>query len=187
MNLPALVLAAGASTRLGFPKQAVRVEGEPLLRRTARMALAAGFDPVTVVLGAARTSLAPLLDGLPLRILDNPHWAEGMASSLRVGVANLPPEAEGLLVLVCDQVRLDPSVLGELREAFHRNPQRPAACVYGGRRGVPAIFPNSAFGALAALKGDGGARALLREGAVSEVPWPEGKMDLDVPRDMELI
>jgi molybdenum cofactor cytidylyltransferase len=179
--LPALLLAAGASRRLGRPKQLERIDGEPLLRRAARAALEAGFHPVLVVLGSERERVLGALEGLDVAPVFNPLWEEGMASGLRLGVAALPPGAAGVLLLVCDQVALDPGILRRLRAAFDEHPERPAACAYGGTVGVPAILPSASFPALALLRGDTGARALLRTGAISQVPWPEGVQDLDGP------
>lgn len=182
MSLPAVVLAAGASRRLGYPKQLVEVEDQPLVRRAAQAALEAGFAPVRVVLGCRADEVALALAGLPVACLRNPAWEEGMASSLRAGLQGLP-EASGVLLLVCDQVALAPSVLVQLREAFEAAPDRPAACAYGGVVGIPALFPSAWWPRLEALRGDQGARALLREAQVTPVPWPDGERDLDSPLD----
>lgn len=179
MSLPALILASGASRRLGFPKQLVQIEGETLLHRTARVALESGFAPVIVVLGSGRETLEPLVADLPVRVVRNPDWEAGMTTSIRAGLREVPPEAEGLALLVCDQVRLDGDVLRRLRVAFQATPSRPAACTYEGVVGVPALIPAADFPRLATLTGDTGARALLRGRPVSEVTWPEGALDLD--------
>ena len=182
MSLPALLLAAGASRRLGRPKQLERIDGEPLVRRAARAALEAGFHPVLVVLGSERERVQSALEGLDVVPVFNPLWEEGLASGLRLGVAALPTDAAGVLLLVCDQVALEAGVLRRLRTTFDEHPDRPAACAYGGTVGVPALLPRALFPALAALQGDRGARDLLREGAISPVPWPEGVQDLDGPQ-----
>lgn len=179
MSLPAVILAAGASRRLGRPKQSVEVDGEALLHRTARAALEAGLAPVFIVLGAGVKALEPLVADLPVEVLRNPHWEEGMSSSIRVGLEALPPTANALLLMVCDQIRLKATVLEQLIQAFHASPTHPAACFYEGALGVPAIFPRSAFAELAALRGDKGARLLLKQPGVTSVAWPEGKLDLD--------
>lgn len=179
MKLAAVVLAAGASRRLGRPKQLEPVGGEPLLRRAARCALEAGYHPVRVVLGAVPEA-ARTLDGLRVETCQNEDWTEGMASSIRLGTRDLPPDTEGVLLLVCDQVALEPGVLTRLREAFEACPNRPAACTYQGLPGVPALFPAQALPNLQRLMGDQGARPLLRSGDVNLVPWAEGAQDFDV-------
>ena len=89
MRSAALVLAAGSSSRLGRPKQLVVVDGEPLLRRTVRIAGEAGFAPIYVVLGAEQEGCRAALAGLDVAIVDNPQWSEGMGSSLRQGIEEL--------------------------------------------------------------------------------------------------
>ncbi len=182
MSLPAVILAAGASRRLGRPKQRVEVGGESLLHRAARAALGAGLAPVIIVLGAE--ALEPLVADLPVEIVRNRHWEEGMASSIRAGLEALPPTADALLLMVCDQIRLDAPLLRRLIQAFQASPNRPAACAYEDTLGVPAIFPRSAFTELAALRGDRGARLLLKQRDVTPLPWSEGKLDLD---DLEAV
>lgn len=179
MSLPAVILAAGASRRLGRPKQSVEVDGEALLHRAARAALEAGLDPVFIILGAGVEALEPLIANLPVEVIPNPHWEEGMSSSIRVGLQAIPPTARAVVLLVCDQIHLEAAVLERLIQAFHASPTHPAACFYEGTLGVPAIFPCSAFAELTALRGDKGARLLLRQPGVTPVAWPEGKLDLD--------
>lgn len=185
MKLPALILAAGASRRLGCPKQAVRVAGEPLVHRAARAALEAGFAPVRVVFGCRHEELAPLVADLPVEVVINEGWEEGMAASIRAGLEALPEDAAGVALLVCDQVHLEAEVLQRLRQAFASAPLRPAACVYQERRGVPAILPAQAFPLLRLLRGDQGARDHLRGSDLSLIPWPEGAIDLDDPNGLQ--
>ncbi len=179
MSLPAIILAAGASRRLGWPKQSVEVDGESLVHRAARAALEAGLDPVFIVLGAGAEALQPLVADLPVEIVPNRHWEEGMSSSIRVGLEALPPAARAVVLMVCDQIHLEATVLERLIQAFQASPTHPAACLYEGNLGVPAIFPRSAFAELAALRGDKGARLLLQQPGVTPVAWPEGRLDLD--------
>src|SRR5437868_1282596 len=101
-----LLLAAGASSRMGAPKQLLRYEGRTLLRRAAETALASVCRPVVVVLGAHAPQLQPELIGLPLRIVVNTHWEQGMGSSLRVGMETLlqepKAEIEAVVIMLCD-------------------------------------------------------------------------------------
>ena len=183
MNLAAILLAAGGSTRLGRPKQLLELEGEPMVRRCARLAMEAGFDPVLVVLGAGAEEIEPALAGLWVSVLHNAGWSEGLASSIRVGVAAVPGDRAGAAILLCDQPALSLGLLLDLRLAFESEASRPVACAYGGSAGIPAIFPRGDFRALAVLKGDRGAKALL--GEARTVPFPGGEADLDTPEDME--
>lgn len=192
-RVAAVVLAAGASTRLGQPKQLVRVKGESLLRRTVRLALGAGCTPVVVVLGFEAEAMRAELGGLApegaVRAVVFPEWAEGMGSSLRCGVEvvrRMEPLPDGLLVLVCDQPRLTEEHLRRLMEAHGASEAAVTASLYAGRMGVPAVFAGRIFGELAALRGDRGARELIRSQAAAAqgIPWPGGSVDLDTPEDL---
>ncbi|BDU76572.1 nucleotidyltransferase family protein [Mesoterricola sediminis] len=177
--MPAIILAAGASRRLGAPKQLARWQGETLLRRAVRAAAACA--PILVVTGHRADLMAQELAGLPVQLVPNPAWEEGMAASLRAGVAALPPGAPGALFLVCDQPAVDAALVDRLLAAWHG---APVACAYGGTRGVPALLPARDFPAVLALRGDRGARALLAAPDVVEVPFPEGTWDVDRPEDL---
>lgn len=185
--LPAVLLAAGGSRRLGRPKQLVRFQGETLVHRTARLVLEAGFAPVLVVIGAEREAVAAALADLPVTCVCNPEWATGLASSIRAGIARLPSGCAGVLLLVCDQVALTAAHLAALREAFRAAPGLPAASAYGGGLGIPALFPASLFPDLLRLQGDRGAKALLVPAAVRAVPFPDGSREVDTPGDLEAL
>lgn len=185
----AVVLAAGASVRLGEPKQLISIEGEALLRRSARMALEAGCSPVLVVLGSEAERMKPALAELPVSTAVNAEWPEGMGSSLRCGVGEIVKSSEAieaLLVLVCDQPRLSVEHLRDLVEK-HRSGGGPiTTSFYGGRAGVPAVFAREVFAELMEVEGDRGAREVIRRygDRVEKVAWPEGELDLDRPEDL---
>jgi len=184
----AVLLAAGASSRLGQPKQLVRIEGEPLLRRAVRMACEAGCDPVAVVLGYEAEWMRGALDGLAAMPVVNEEWREGIGSSLRFGVAaliGLDACPGNILVLVCDQVALSAELLrGLLR--IHGSDGSITATRYGGRLGVPAVFSSDFFPELLAVAGDRGAREILERHArqVRAVDFPGGELDLDTPEQL---
>lgn len=180
-RIAALILAAGSGRRMGGPKALLRVEGDTLLRRTARAALEAGCSPVVAVVGAWPAGL----DELDVQTLPNPGADEGMASSLRLGIAALPPDAQGVLVLAVDQPAVDAALLRDLLALADCDPERPAACAYAGTLGIPAVLPRRLFPDLLTLRGDRGAKAiLLREGA-APLPFPGGAADLDTPADLD--
>lgn len=184
MNLSALVLAAGASRRLGRPKQLLKLNGESLAHRAARLALEAGYLPVRVVLGAVDAELRMALQDLPVCLLENPDWAEGLATSLRRGVAEWGEQEAGLLVLACDQPALDVAILSDLARAFRIDPDRPVACAYGGGLGLPAVLPRRLAPELLQLRGDRGAKPLLIREKAQTVDFPRGLLDLDTPEDL---
>lgn len=184
----AIILAAGASTRLGRPKQLVEVEGESLLRRTTRLAIESGCSPVFVILGRDAASFLPELGDLEATALINEEWQSGMASSLQVGLKAVLA-GNGLpntMVLVCDQPQLDLALLQGLLTKHRSLRPSMTASQYGETLGVPAIFSKQIFGELLDLAGDQGARKILmrhRED-VSAVPFPGGGFDLDTPEDL---
>ena len=184
-RLAALVLAAGASSRLGQPKQLVRYRDELLLERAIRTAHEAGADPVFVVLGANYELMLEGLEGnvYEPRILINKAWATGMASSLRLGAAAAERAGvDDLLVLTCDQPAVTPDHLRRLVSVSKR--EHVVASYYGSRRGIPVLFPDFSFHALQELQGDAGARELLQDDAVLTVSLPGGELDLDTPDDL---
>jgi molybdenum cofactor cytidylyltransferase len=185
VSIAAVILAAGASTRMGRSKLLLEIEGEALIHRTARAALKVGCEPVVVVLGAEVEALEEALKDLPALISVNSIWEEGMASSIRWGLAQLSESIDAAMVLVSDQPALDADVLSRLMHAHHQDPQRVIACAYAGFRGVPALFPKSEFKSLNGLQGDRGAKVLLQGEAVIEVPWEPGALDLDTPQDFQ--
>ena len=186
MKVAAVVLAAGASGRLGRPKQLVERRGETLLHRAARIALEAGCDPVLVVLGFQGERMRETLADLPAVPVLNARWEEGMAASIGCGVLALPDDAGAVLLMACDQWALEAADLRRLLDAFHAAPGNMAAAAYGGGHGIPVIFPRTRFAALAALSGDRGAKILLAPD-VSMVDMPTAQPDLDWPEDLDSI
>ncbi|RKH47369.1 nucleotidyltransferase family protein [Corallococcus sp. AB049A] len=180
-----VLLAAGGSSRLGQPKQLLRHEGTSLVRRAAERALAAS-PVVTVVLGAKRDEVGAELRGLAVRCVDNPGWALGQGSSLHAGLRVLPPDVDGALLMLCDQLRVDTDHLRSLIATFERTHAPIVASAYAGTRGVPALFSRALFPELAALEPTGGARGLIARdpSRVVEVPLPGGEEDVDTAEDV---
>jgi molybdenum cofactor cytidylyltransferase len=185
-NLHVLVLAAGASTRFGSPKQLVKVRGQPLMHRTVSLATQVAGNAVSVVLGAHADQLAPLLKHSPASVLINRQWEEGMASSLRLGVSRLPPGTEAVLVLLADQVSVTALDLQRLAGSWRQQPEWLIAASYAGHTGVPAIFPHWTFSAFSELRGDTGARQVLVRHAdrCLRLPMPNAAIDIDTPEDL---
>lgn len=175
-----LVLAAGASRRLGRPKQFVRIAGTALITRAIATALALRPGWLGVVTGAQASRIAAQLKGLPVHLVRARDWRAGMGASLRAGVRRVPRQASRILVMTVDQWAIGPRDLARLL----RTPARHAAGAgYRDIIGVPAVFPAGLRPLLLRLGGDAGARALLAAPGVTRVPMPDAALDLDRPGD----
>lgn len=180
-----VLLAAGGSRRLGQPKQLLAFEGEALVQRAARLGLATAPACALLVLGAQAQAVQAATQALPLQRVDCPDWAAGLGASLRAGLAAVPDDCDGALVLLCDQPALDAAHLQALVAAWRAAPDRAAASAYAGVLGVPALLPRAWFGALC-FDGDRGARDLLRGRAdrVTALAAPGLAHDIDRPADL---
>jgi molybdenum cofactor cytidylyltransferase len=181
-----LVLAAGASRRLGQPKQLVKIGGRPLLHRVVANAVSVAGHAVSVVIGAHASELTHLLAHSPASVVVNREWEEGIGSSIRRGMASLPARCEAVMVLLGDQIGITTEDLRRLASAWNGEPSVIAASIYEQRLGVPAIFPHVFFSELAELRGDEGARKIIERNQyrVTSVPMPNGAIDLDTPEDL---
>ena len=185
-GLHAIVLAAGEATRFGSAKQLVRIGDRPLLSLVAGRAAEVVGQALIVVLGARAAELAPLLRHSPGSLVVNRDWRDGLASSIRAGVVRLPSSCDGVMLVLADQACVTADDLRRLAGAWRREPLSVAAARYGATVGVPAIFPRHLFGELTELKGDIGARLLLRRHAdrLVRVPMESAAFDLDTPDDL---
>jgi molybdenum cofactor cytidylyltransferase len=188
MNIPhaAVVLAAGGSTRLGRPKQLLTREGESLVHRAARLALASGASRVLVVVGAYAEDVATAVRDLPVACLLNARWSEGLSGSLRIAADTLAAHAHATLLLTCDQPALDATHLRALLEASRRAPSGSAATRLGDRVGVPAVVAPKMLRAARAMQGDRGLRDVLNAESADVIACdaPELDLDIDTPADV---
>ena len=181
----AIVLAAGRSRRLGQPKQLLVVDGETLLRRAVRFAIASGAAETFVVLGADAESLRESLKGLACR--ERVCTRDDMASSLRTGLHAVSAPCAAALVVLTDQPALDAAHLQALVARWRCDPQRAVASAYADVIGVPAVLPRAWFAPLLAAEGDHGARELLRTNAdsVYRVEAAQLAFDIDAAHDLQ--
>lgn len=177
MSVAAIVLAAGASRRLGELKQLVRLQNETLVERAVRVCREAGCNPVVVVLGASADRVREACSFNDALVVVNEGWSEGMGGSVRAGVNALGPGVNGCVVTACDMPAVSPEHLRKLMTA-----DEITASFYAGRRGVPAYFPQSMFERLMELRGDAGAREMLKNAPAVDLAG--GEMDVDTIEDL---
>jgi molybdenum cofactor cytidylyltransferase len=187
LSFGAIILAAGGSTRMGRPKQLLPIEGTPLLLRAVQAVLSSHAQPIVVVLGHAAEKITPLLALLPIEVVENPRWNDGLGTSITAGLEaldRLSREIDGVLLALGDQPQLSPSGINALASVFTRR-DSIAAAKYAGIIGAPAIFGRSYFADLRALAPGEGAQRVIRAnaGRVTSVELPEFAVDLDTPTD----
>ena len=188
MKVAAILLAAGASTRMGRTKQLLRHGDETLVRWAARTALDSVCTPVLVVLGARSELIRPELEDLPVHLLENRQWAEGMGSSIRCGVRGvlaLEPDLDATLLLLADQPQVTAQTINRLVERAERTAKPIIASAYSDTLGVPALFTRDTFNELSSLSSEWGAKRLMTGvgDRVEAVPAPEAAWDIDTPEN----
>jgi xanthine/CO dehydrogenase XdhC/CoxF family maturation factor/CTP:molybdopterin cytidylyltransferase MocA len=188
-HIGAIILAAGASRRLGEPKQLLQIEGQTLLRRTVDAALASRCEHVAVVIGAAPEQMREELAGLPVQIVENLEWQDGLSTSVRAGLAALEGTVDALLFIPCDQPALDGETLDALIAAHEKNGKPIVVSSYGEAWGAPMLVARKYWHELKSLEGDRGAQpiAYRHTGEVETVAFPEGACDIDTRADYEAL
>jgi molybdenum cofactor cytidylyltransferase len=192
-RVAAIVLAAGRSTRMGGPnKLLAEIGGKPLVRIAAQEALSSRVRPVIVVTGHQHERVEAALKGLPVTIVHNPDFADGLSTSLKAGIAAVPPDVDGAIVCLGDMPQVDAALIDRLIAAF--DPERGALVVVPtieGKRGNPVVWSRRFFSALATLDGDVGARHLIASypEAVSEVAFADraALVDVDTPEAFDAL
>lgn len=185
-----IVLAGGASSRLGRPKQLLLHNNKTLLQHAVQTATGSKAGTIVVVLGAKADTLQKEVSGTSVHVRVNTEWQEGMASSIRCGVKALmeiSPGAAGVILMVCDQPFVTASILNDLIAAYQKSGKPVVTCSYDDTFGPPVFFHRSLFGELLRLKGDIGARGVVRQhvDAIEVVPFPKGTFDVDTEKDYE--
>ena len=192
-RIAAVVLAAGRSTRMGaVSKLIAEIGGKPLVRIAAEQALASHASPVIVVTGHERERVEAALKGLPVRLVHNPDYAEGLGTSLKAGIAAVPAEADGAIVCLGDMPQVSSALIDKLVAAF--DPERGALVVVpsiAGRRGNPVVWSRRFFHDLAQVQGDIGARYLIgsyAEAVVEVLVADDAALtDVDTPESLSAV
>jgi molybdenum cofactor cytidylyltransferase len=185
-NIACIVLAAGRSTRMGAANKLLAdIGGKPMVRRVAEAALASRARPVLGVTGHEVASVVAALAGLEVAFVDNPDYAVGLSSSLKVGIGAVPASADGALVLLGDMPQITGAHLDRLIAAFAAEKSPIIVPTHKGRRGNPVLWPRAYFAEMLQLEGDAGARRLMaaHAGDVREVDLGTDAIfaDVDTP------
>ncbi|KQZ13147.1 NTP transferase domain-containing protein [Mesorhizobium sp. Root1471] len=186
----AVLLAAGRSSRMGGPNKLLALfDGKPLVTRTAERVLDAGVAGAVAVVGHQHERVGSALSGLSLKTVENPDFADGLSSSLRVGIAALPPDAGGALVVLGDMPGISARDLDRLIEAFRKSGGSAIVrASHNGKRGNPVLLPRSLFSAVAHLEGDTGARYLVENAGIDVIDVEIGAgawLDVDTREVLE--
>ncbi len=186
-DLAVLILAAGASSRMGVAKQTIRIAGRSLLEHAMFEARSVSAN-VVVVLGCGAGTLEPIVRDAGGSAVVNPNWAAGMGESIVVGMRAIDtlPHIRACLVAVCDQPEVGASEFAELIETWRRTGAAIVAARYAQSLGVPAVFDRRMFVSLLGLSPDSGAKRLIAETpGVIGVEMARAATDLDTPADVE--
>lgn len=187
-----IILAAGASTRMGQPKQLLQYNEASLIQHAIDEALAAGAQKVLVVLGAGAEKISEQINKRQANILYNKNWEEGMASSIREGVQQsvlLSANVDAVILMVCDQPYVNAALLRNIVSRHVESGKQIVASQYKDTLGTPVLFQKSFFPELLKLKGDTGAKAILMDNKdqVEPVRFPLGDIDIDNQADYEML
>jgi len=185
MNIAALILAAGSSSRMGVPKQLLQLGDKTLIQLCCETALKTNCSSVYCVIGADALKVKENIASYEVKIVENTAYHKGLSSSLKTGIAFVETKHfDAVLILLADQPKISADQLNSLIDLFLKQPDRAVASLYKNGLGVPAVFPKKDFHHLKSLSGDKGAKALLAQNAaqIQSIPFDD-LIDIDTIED----
>lgn len=173
---------------MGRSKQLLPLQGEPLLLHSVKAALNSSASPIVVVLGARADEHHEIIKHLPVQKVTNAQWERGMGSSLKAGLAHVTetyPEAEGAIIMTCDQPHVSGSLLEQLIRQHIASGKSIIASLYKDSPGVPVLFSKKHFHELLIVDDAQGAKKVIMQhkNDLALLPFPEGAVDLDTLED----
>lgn len=188
-NIEVMIMAAGASRRLGQPKQLLEYKGDTLIRRISKEAIKANIGNVTVITGFDHAEMEMGIAGLDLNIFYNEEWEEGLGASIRNGLKHAlkqNPASNAVLLSMVDQPYVDATHLRKLTNAYDSARPMIIASAYSGTFGVPVLIDSFYFDMLSELKGDEGGKKILANYIkdIVEIPFIKGSIDIDEKKDL---
>ena len=189
-NTAIIILAAGESSRLGNIKQLLPFKGKTLLQHVIDEAAKAGAEPIVVITGANATKVSASIDDSRVNVLINENWQVGMASGIVAGVNKVVSLNDGIkkiIVAVCDQPFVTSALFERLDQMQNESGKSIVASTYADTIGTPALFATKYFDQLLSLKGDEGAKKILKNNSrdIATVNFPKGEIDIDSQKDYE--
>jgi len=181
-----LILAAGGSNRLGHAKQLVKIHGQTLIQKCIEQVKNLNNNHFSIVLGAQAEQIKQVISEHQTQILMNPDWLKGLSSSIKFGIKAIPEHFD-ILIILCDQYRIDQSDLNRLHSAWLQHPESLIAAQYENTIGVPAIIPQKYRQQLLQLNGNQGAKVILTKHQQNLIPIPikNAAFDLDTQEDLK--
>lgn len=192
LDVGMIILAAGSSTRMGTPKQLLHFRGRSFLRHTVEVAVASICEPIVVVLGANAEKMRHEVNQLPVVLVENQDWQQGMSASIRVGIRtliNASAKIEAAVLALCDQPFVSCDVLNQLVETYRATAKGIIASQYADTLGAPALFNRKFFSELMTLEADVGAKKVFKKypNEVFPLPFAAGIVDIDTPQDYQVL
>ena len=185
MNTAIIILAAGASSRMGAPKQLLLVDGKTLIKRVCDTAMGTPCHPIVLVLGANGNLIRKETERMPITVIDNPQWENGMSSSIKMGLAGAymtEKAIEAVIFLTVDMPYVSTELINKMIEKAKSDEKiEIVACKYQNQMGIPVLFKRSLFTNLLELSGDEGAKKVVikNKDKTAFIDFPGGKLDLD--------
>ncbi len=184
-----IILAAGGSSRLGFPKQTLLYKGKMLLELAIEAGIKSKCHPINIVLGANGNAIEDSISQYNVHIIYNSNWAEGMSSSIRIAIENFQKidEVDSVIIMLCDQPFVTRFTINSLIYKQQETGKKIVACTYNDIIGVPALFNRSLFNELLLLQGQEGAKKILNNhrNDIATIPFEKGSIDIDTVADYE--
>jgi molybdenum cofactor cytidylyltransferase len=190
ISVGVIILAAGASTRMGTPKQLLHYQGRSLLRHTTEIALASKSPSIVVVLGSYAEKIQSEISNLPVQVVLNQQWATGMCTSIRAGIEALNQinqNLEAAIIALCDQPFISTDIINSYIDLYYSSHPKIIASQYADTLGVPALFNSTLFPELSHLQATEGAKQVIKKNIkeVISIPFPQGIIDIDTPKDYQ--
>jgi molybdenum cofactor cytidylyltransferase len=183
-----VLLAAGGSNRLGYPKQLISFQGIPLISHMISVIKKGGIDDLFVVVGSHSEAIISCIKE-NVQIIHNPNWEEGLSASIRSALAVIEKEYDAAMVFIIDQPYLHPALIIKMLATVKMSQTKIIAARAAGQQTHPVVYRRDIYPDLLSLKGDRGGKEIIRKNRISWVDWPDPAIlqDIDTPADAESI